>query len=107
MRVICNARSPRSWRALAPLLLKWSNLGYLGNTPEVAKVLEKVRGDKVINCSPVETLCPLTGPLSVIERDEFDTKLNERFANGTLSDDNYALLFLLRTLGCRPAGCHC
>lgn len=103
MRVICNARSPRSWRALAPLLLKWSNLGYLGNTPEVAKVLEKVRGDKVINCSPVETLCPLTGPLSVIERDEFDTKLNERFANGTLSDDNYALLFLLRTLGCRPA----
>lgn len=38
-----------------------------------------------------------------MERDEFDSKLNDGFANGKLSEENYALLFLLRTLGCRPA----
>lgn len=103
MRVICNARNPRAWRALSPLLIKWSQMGYAGIAPEVAKQLEKVRGDKVTNANPVETLCPITGPLSAMERDEFDSKLNDGFANGKLSEENFALLFLLRTLGCRPA----
>ncbi|OQS23527.1 site-specific integrase [Chromobacterium violaceum] len=103
MRVICNARNPRGWRALSPLLVKWSQLGYAGISTEIAKKLENIGGDKVTNANPVETLCPLTGPLSAMERDEFDSKINESFANGKLSAENYALLFLLRAFGCRPA----
>ncbi|UCV22311.1 site-specific integrase [Ferribacterium limneticum] len=94
--------SPNTWRVLKGFLKQWHRLGHPGLTADSVKYLEKTRDKSVPVGQAVKTLCPIFGPFSVLEREEFDAKLHAAFADGRLTDLDFALLFLVRIFGARP-----
>lgn len=94
--------NPYAWRVLKGFLKQWHRLGYPGITADSVKYIEKTRDKSQPTGQAVTTLCPIFGPFSVLEREEFDTKLHAAFADGRLTDLDFALLFLVRIFGARP-----
>jgi len=95
---------PRSWylTALAGLLKKWHRLGYRGVSEEVVRLLDgmTLRGNQ--KGAAVVTMDPVMGPFSDTEVEALQDAIDDAYADGSITDDEFLLARLFLALGGRP-----
>lgn len=94
----------RSWYmiSLAGFLKKWHRLGYSGVNDEVVRLLGSMtlRGNQ--KGAAVMTMDPVVGPFSDIEVEALQDGIDDAYANGSISIDEFLLARLFLALGARP-----
>lgn len=93
----------KEWRlgALSAFLKKWHHLGVPGVTDDAVRFLKSVRLKGNRKGVAVLTMDPLEGPLTDVERSAVQAALNDAFAAGKISLDDYLLFWLCLLLGQR------
>lgn len=91
------------WRlgALSSFLKKWSSLGASGVTDDAVRYLKSIRLKGNQKGVAVMTMDPLAGPLTSLERTAVQAALNDAFAIGKVSLEDYLLAWLCLLLGQR------
>lgn len=87
--------------ALSSFLEKWNDMGVLGVTDDAKKFLNNIRLKGNTRGAAVLTMDPHKGPLTNVERSAVQSALNDAFAAGKVSVDNYLLAWLCLLLGQR------
>lgn len=93
----------REWRlkVLAAALKQWFSLGYPGVDAPVVDLLSDFRIRANLSGEAVRTLDPERGPFSDIEIETIHSSINEAYATGGISLDEYVLVWLFSALGAR------
>lgn len=87
---------------LQSLLRRWVDQGHPGVSDAAYDYIHKRTVGHRADTLPVETLCPVVGPLSTMERDAFDAAYHQAYAEGHLGEEDYVLVSLLTIFGLRP-----
>jgi len=88
---------------LQGLLRRWVDQGHPGVSAAAYDYINKRKVGHRDDTLPVETLCPVVGPLSTMERDAFDAAYHQAYAEGRIGEEDYVLISLLTVFGPRPA----
>lgn len=88
---------------LQGLIRRWADQGHSGITESAYDYINKLKVGSRTESLPVETLCPVLGPLSSIERDAFDALYHQAYADGRIDAEEFVLISLLSVFGPRPA----
>ncbi len=95
--------SDTEWRlgALSAFIKKWHSLGVPGVTDDAVRFLKDIRLKGNRKGVAVLTMDPLVGPLTNVERSAVQAALNDAFAAGKVTLDEYLLAWLCLLLGQR------
>ncbi len=88
--------------ALSAFLKKWHSLGTLGVTDDAVRFLKSVRLKGAPKGVAVLTMDPIVGPLTDVERAATQAALNDAYATGLVTLEDYLLAWLSLLLGQRP-----
>lgn len=94
----------REWylSALSGFLKKWKDLGLLGVTEAASSLLQQMTLKGNEKGAATATMDPIQGPLTSIELEALQGKLNEEYANGAVGLSDFVLCWLVMVLGMRP-----
>lgn len=93
----------RSWylSALSGFLQKWHALGYSGIDDDVVALLKQVRLKGNHKGEAVVTMDPEAGPFSDLELEAVHHGINETYAEGRITLDEFVLVWLYSAIGAR------
>ena len=91
------------WRLnwVVAVLNRWNALGYVGVPDALVTALSTLRLTNNVKGAAVATWDPSTGPLTDIEREALEAKINQAYGGGHLSLIDYTLLWCLLLWGLR------
>lgn len=94
----------REWylSALSGFLKKWRDLGLVGVTEAASSLLRQMTLKGNEKGAATATMDPIQGPLTSMELEALQGKLNAEYANGAVGLSDFVLCWLVMVLGMRP-----
>jgi integrase len=89
--------------SLAGFLKKWHRLGLPGVSAEAVSLLDEMRIKGNEKGAAVLSMDPVEGPFTSIELESIQSAVDEAYARGSVTEDQYLLTWLFMALGQRPA----
>ena len=94
--------NPEHWRRLRPLLKRWADLKIPGVTLEAVKIISKIRIKQRPLGVAIRTADSKKGPFTDIEMQAMVAAIRTGHADGIISNEEFALIWLFMALGSRP-----
>lgn len=91
--------------SLRTFLKRWFDMRLPGVSAELNMLMKQLRISGGVRGRAVRQMDPLTGPLTHLEDEAFQSALNQAHAEGQLSRQDYLLIWLFRAIGYRPIQC--
>lgn len=91
--------------SLRTFLKRWFDMRLPGVSAELNTLLQQVRISGGVRGKAVRQMDPLTGPLTHLEDEAFQSALNMAHAEGLLTRAEFLLIWLFRAIGYRPIQC--
>lgn len=88
--------------ALSGFLKKWKGLGLPGVTDAASLLLHQMTLKGNEKGAATATMDPIRGPLTSMELEALQSKLNEEYASGAVEISDFVLCWLVMVLGMRP-----
>ncbi|MDM5263982.1 site-specific integrase [Sulfurovum sp. XTW-4] len=88
--------------SLSGFLKKWYEMGYPGVSKDAYSYLNETKFKSNEKGRAVLTMDPYDGPFTDLELENIQSAINNSYANGNISQEDYLLIWLLMVYGSRP-----
>ena len=87
--------------SLAGFLKQWYKMGYKGISEEAYGYLQEATFKGNPKGEAVLTMCPINGPFTDLELEAIQTAINNAYANGKFTKEDFLLVWMLMVFGSR------